>query len=34
MAEAIDEPTIPADIHAIEFDEMWPFIQSKKEKSG
>jgi transposase len=34
MAETIDEPTIPAEIHAIEFDEMWHFIQSKKEKSG
>ena len=29
-----DEPTIDADIQELEFDEMWHFIQSKKEKSG
>ena len=28
------EPTIAPDIQEIEFDEMWHFIQSKKEKSG
>ena len=33
-ASIIDEPTIDADIQEIEFDEMWHFIQSKKEKSG
>jgi hypothetical protein len=34
MAETIDEPTMPADLHAREVGEMWHFIQSKKEKSG
>ena len=29
-----DEPTIAPDIREIEFDEMWHFIQSKREKSG
>jgi transposase len=28
------EPTSASDIQEIEFDEMWHFIQSKKEKSG
>jgi len=34
MAETIDAPTMAADIHAIELDEMWHFLQSKKGKSG
>ena len=33
-AAGTDEPTIAPDIREIEFDEMWHFIQSKKEKSG
>jgi transposase-like protein len=33
-AAMTDEPTIDADIQELEFDEMWHFIQSKKEKSG
>ena len=33
-AEQIDEPSISPDIKAIDFDEMWHFIQSKKENSG
>src|SRR5206468_10956299 len=33
-ASSTDEPTIAPDIRDIEFDEMWHFIQSKKEKSG
>ena len=33
-AASTDEPTIAPDIQEIEFDEMWHFIQSKKEKSG
>ena len=34
MAETMDEPVIANDIQAIDFDEMWHFIQSKKRKSG
>jgi transposase len=33
-AAGTDEPTMASDIQEIEFDEMWHFIQSKKEKSG
>ena len=33
-AASTDEPAITEDIQEIEFDEMWHFIQSKKEKSG
>jgi transposase len=33
-AASTDEPTIAEDIQEIEFDEMWHFIQSKKEKFG
>src|SRR4029450_5003989 len=33
-ASRIDNPPIASDIQAIEFDEMWHFIQSTKEKSG
>ena len=33
-AASTDEPTIAPDIQEIEFDEMWHFIQSKKEKFG
>jgi transposase len=33
-ASSIDELTIAPDLQEIEFDEMWHFIQSKKEKSG
>ena len=33
-ASSIDAPTIAPDIQEIEFDEMWHFIQSKKEQSG
>jgi len=33
-AATIDEPAIGHDIHAIDFDEMWHFIQSKKTSSG
>jgi transposase-like protein len=33
-AAKTDEPTIAPDIQEIEFDEMWHFIQSKKDKSG
>jgi transposase len=30
--EAIKEPIVSGDIQKIEFDEMWHFIQSKKQK--
>ena len=33
-AASTDEPTMALDIQEIEFDEMWHFIQSTKEKSG
>src|SRR5262245_5278497 len=33
-ATSIDEPTIAEDIQEIDFDEMWHFIQSKKENFG
>src|SRR5262245_6436322 len=33
-AAATDEPAIATNIQEIEFDEMWHFIQAKKEKSG
>jgi transposase len=33
-ATSTDEPTIAPDVQEIEFDEMWHFIQSKKEKFG
>lgn len=33
-AATIKEPAIAANIQAIEFDEMWHFLQSKKRKSG
>ena len=33
-AASTDEPAIAEDIQEIEFDEMWHFIQSKKEKFG
>jgi hypothetical protein len=33
-AASTDEPIITEDIQEIEFDEMWHFIQSKKEKFG
>lgn len=33
-AAGTDEPAIASHIREIEFDEMWHFIQSKKEKSG
>ena len=33
-AETTEEPTIGEDIQAIEFDEMWHFIQSKKTNAG
>jgi len=33
-AEKTDEPSISPDTKAIDFDEMWHFIQSKKENSG
>ena len=33
-ASRIDTPPIASDIQAIEFNEMWHFIQSTKEKSG
>jgi transposase len=33
-AAMTDEPPIDANIQELEFDEMWHFIQSKKEKSG
>ena len=34
MAETMAEPVIADNIQAIDFDEMWHFIQSKKRKSG
>ena len=34
IAEATEEPTIGDEIRSIDFDEMWHFIQSKKESSG
>ena len=34
VAEATEEPTIGDEICSIDFDEMWHFIQSKKESSG
>jgi transposase len=34
VAATIDEPTIAHDVQAIDFDEMWHFLQSKKENSG
>ena len=34
VAEATEEPTIGDEIRSIDFDEMWHFIQSKKESSG
>ena len=34
IAETMAEPVIAANIHAIEFDEMWHVLQSKKRKSG
>jgi transposase-like protein len=33
-AASTDEPTIAPDVQAIEVDEMWHFMQSKKEKFG
>lgn len=33
-AAATAEPAIATNIQEIEFDEMWHFIQSKKENSG
>jgi len=33
-AAGTDEPAIASAIQEIEFDEMWHFIQSKKERSG
>jgi transposase len=33
-AETITEPTIDHNIQTIDFDEMWHFLQSKKENSG
>ena len=34
IAAITEEPTIAADIHEIDFDEMWHFVQSKKRSSG
>jgi transposase len=34
VAATIDEPTIAHEVQAIDFDEMWHFLQSKKENSG
>jgi hypothetical protein len=34
VAATIDELTIARDVQAIDFDEMWHFLQSKKENSG
>ena len=34
IAAMTEEPTIAADIHEIDFDEMWHFVQSKKRSSG
>ena len=34
LAETLDEPTIPAELHARELDDMWHLIQSKTETSG
>jgi transposase len=34
VASCTEEPAIAPDLREIEFDEMWHFIQSKKEKSG
>ena len=34
MADMTAEPVIADDIQAIDFDEMWHFIQSKKRNSG
>jgi len=33
-AARVEEPTIAGDIQEIELDEMWHFIQSKKERFG
>jgi hypothetical protein len=33
-AAMTDEPPSDADIPELALDEMWPFIQSKKEKAG
>jgi len=34
LAAITEEPSIAEDIHEIDFDEMWHFIQSKKRSSG
>jgi transposase len=34
VATTIDESTIAPDVPAIDFDETWNFLQSKKENSG
>jgi transposase len=34
IAQTIDTPVIPDDVQAIDFDEMWHFLQSKKRNSG
>jgi transposase-like protein len=33
-AAMTDEPTIAAEMQALEWDERWPFMPSKKENSG
>ena len=34
MAATTEEPVIASNIHEIDFDEMWHFVQSKKSNSG
>jgi hypothetical protein len=34
IAATTEEPILAGDIHAIDFDEMWHFVQSKKRSSG
>ena len=33
-AERLPAPTIPAEMHEIEFDEMWHFLGAKKRSAG
>ena len=34
IAATTEEPVIASNIHEIDFDEMWHFVQSKKSNSG
>jgi len=34
IAATTEEPSIAEDMHEIDFDEMWYFIQSKKRSAG